>query len=267
MNFLEKLDAAADKNNSLVCVGLDPVLDKMPEEFSGSDKPLFEFNKSIIDATYELVCAYKPNSAFYEALGADGLEQLKDTCDYIKNNYTEIPIILDAKRGDIGSTNEGYAHSAFDYLGCDAITLHPYMGQKSLQPFLDRADKGCVILCQTSNEGADEFQGSTLDNEPLFKRVAKAVSEKWNKNGNCLLVVGATYPKELEEIRAITGDEMVFLVPGVGAQGGDLESMLNSGLNSKGKGLIINSSRGIIYSENPRQTAKNLQTQINQHRL
>lgn len=266
MNFIELLNRAIDKNNSLVCVGLDPVLEKLPEEFKAKEKSFFEFNKSVIDATQDLVCAYKPNSAFYEALGAEGIQQLKDTCDYIKRNYPEIPIILDAKRGDIGSTNDGYVEFAFSYLQADAITLHPYMGQKSLQPFLDKADKGCVILCQTSNEGADEFQSLEAGGENLYKAVAEAVAKNWNKNGNCLLVTGATYPEELKEIREITGDEMIFLVPGIGAQGGDLEATLNTGLNSSGKGLIINSSRAIIYAESPRLEAENLQKQINRYR-
>lgn len=266
MKFLEKLDKAVIKNNSLLCVGLDPVLEKLPQELQSAEKPFLEFNKSIIDKTNDLVCAYKPNSAFYEALGADGIKQLKETCDYINQNCPEIPIILDAKRGDIGSTNDGYINFAFEYLQVDAITLHPYMGQNSLQPFLDRSDKGCIILCQTSNEGAGEFQSLEADGEKLYKTVAKAVTEKWNKNNNCLLVTGATYPEELKEIREITGDEMVFLVPGIGAQGGEVEATLKAGLNSASKGLIINSSRAIIYAENPRQEAENLKNQTNQYR-
>lgn len=266
MSFLDQLNSLSGKNNSLVCVGLDPVLEKLPEEFRRSEKPFFEFNKSIIDSTHDLVCAYKPNSAFYEALGAEGIQQLKSTCDYIKQNYPEIPIILDAKRGDIGSTNDGYVKFAFDYLATDAITLHPYMGEKSLEPFLARTDKGCIILCQTSNEGADEFQSLEAGGEKLYRTVAKAVAEKWNKNGNCLLVVGATYPEELKEVRNIVGDQMPLLIPGIGTQGGDVEATLKSGLNSNGKGLIINSSRAIIYSENPRQAAKELKNRINKYR-
>jgi orotidine-5'-phosphate decarboxylase len=266
MSFNNQLNEAIDKNNSLVCVGLDPVLEKLPEEFRAKEKPFFEFNKSIIDATHDLVCAFKPNSAFYEALGAEGIGQLKETCDYIKQNYPGVPIILDAKRGDIGSTNNGYVQFAFDYLGCDAITLHPYMGQDSLQPFLDRSDKGCIVLCQTSNEGAGEFQSLETSGEKLYQTVAKAVAKKWNKNGNCLLVVGATYPQELSEVRQIVGGELVLLVPGIGAQDGSVEATLKAGLNDKGRGLIINSSRAIIYAENPRKETGNLQNQINQYR-
>ena len=266
MNFLDQLQNTSDKNNSLLCIGLDPVLQKLPEKFKSLENPFFEFNKFIIDATHNLVCAYKPNSAFYEALGAEGIAQLKQTCDYIKQKYPEIPIILDAKRGDIGSTNDGYVGFAYGYLKADAITLHPYMGEKSLEPFLARTDKGCIILCQTSNDGAGEFQSIESEGEKLYQKVAKAVAGKWNKNGNCLLVVGATYPEELKQVRQIIGDEMTLLIPGIGAQGGDIESTLKAGLNSSGKGLIINSSRGIIYSENPQQAAENLQSQINQNR-
>lgn len=266
MNFIDLLSNAVDKNNSLVCVGLDPVLEKLPEEFKDKEKPFLEFNKTIIDATHDLVCAYKPNSAFYEALGAEGIQQLRDTCDYIKQNYPAIPIILDAKRGDIGGTNEGYVKSAFEYLGCDAITLHPYMGRVSLEPFLNHKDKGCIILCQTSHEGAEEFQSLVSGEDELYKIIAKSVSEEWNVNGNCLLVTGATYPKKIKEVREITGAEMIFLVPGIGAQGGDIEATLKAGLNSNGKGLIINSSRAIIYAENPRKETEKLKSQINQYR-
>lgn len=266
MKFSEKLDEAVAKNKSLVCVGLDPDLDKIPDEFKAKEKPLYEFCKYIIDETNGSVCAYKPNSAFFEALGADGIQELKDTCDYIKENYPNIPIILDAKRGDIGNTNLGYTKFTFDYLGCDAITLSPYMGEKSLEPFLDRVDKGCIVLCQTSNEGAGEFQSLQTNGEELYKVVARAVADKWNKNGNCLLVTGATYSEELKEIRQITGDEMTFLVPGIGQQGGDLEATLKAGLNSQGKGLIISSSRGIIYNDNPAQAVEKLKNQINEFR-
>ncbi len=250
----------------MVCIGLDPVLGKLPEEFKAKEKPFFECNKSIIDETHDLACSYKPNSAFYEALGDDGIRQLKETCDYIKQNHPEIPIILDAKRGDIGNTNEGYIKFAFDYLQVDAITLQPYMGQQSLQPFLDQTDKGCVILCRTSNERSGEFQALEINGKKLYQTVAKAVAEKWNKNGNCLLVVGATFPEELKDVRQIVGDEMTFLVPGIGAQGGDVEATIKAGLNKQGKGLIINSSRSIIYAENPRQEAENLKNQINRYR-
>lgn len=251
MTFQKKLDAIVKKNNSLVCVGLD----------NGD----VTFNKKIIDATHDLVCAYKPNTAFYEQRGFHGIEALKMTCDYIHKKYPEIIIIIDAKRADIGSTNEGYVKFIFDYLGADAVTLHPYLGKEALAPFLERKDKGCIILCRTSNAGAGEFQDLKMGSKPLYKIVAKKVVKDWNKNKNCMLVVGATYPKELKEVRKIAGD-MTFLVPGIGAQGGDVEKTVKAGLNSKKAGMIINSSRGIIFAQNPREEAMKLRTEINKYR-
>jgi orotidine 5'-phosphate decarboxylase subfamily 2 len=264
MDFLQKLDEAASKNESLVCVGLDPDLDKFPEEFKTKEKPLFEFNKSIIDATHGSVCAYKPNSAFYEASGAEGVQQLKDTCDYIKENYPQIPIILDYKRGDIGNTNAKYAQFAFDYLNVDAITLQPYQGISELEAFFAYEEKGIFVWAKGSNQGSQEFQDLEISGETLYEKVAKAVIKTGKTNA--LLIVGATYPEELKRIREIAGEDTLILVPGVGAQGGDLEAMLKAGLNSSGRGLIINSSRGIIYSDKPGQTAAELKNQINQSR-
>ena len=251
MNFQQKLDKIVKKNNSLVCVGLD--------------KSDFKFNKAIIDSTCDLVCAYKPNSAFYEAYGVEGIGQLKKTCDYLQKKYPEIPIILDAKRADIGSTNEGYVKYAFDWLGADAITLQPYLGSEAIEPFLDRRDKGCIILCRTSNPGAGEFQDLKAGNKPIYIIVAENVVTKWNVNNNCLLVVGATYPKEMKAIRKIAGD-MTFLVPGIGAQGGDVKKTVMAGLNSKKAGMIINSSRGIIFAKNPREETIKLRDEINKYR-
>lgn len=264
MNFSKKLDAAVTKNNSLICAGLDPDLDKLPEEFRGSDKPLFEFNKHIIDVTHNLVCAYKPNSAFYEALGADGIQQLKETCDYIKSNYPEIPIILDYKRGDIGNTNAKYAQFAFEYLGVDAVTLQPYQGIQELEPYFSYEEKGIFIWVKGSNKGSEEFQNLTVKNMPLYEYVTETVIK--TGNANAMLVAGATYPEELKQIRGIAGDETPILVPGIGAQGGEIEPMLKAGLNSQGKGLIINSSRAIMYNDSPKQAAEELKNQINQFR-
>ncbi|MDO8609612.1 MAG: orotidine-5'-phosphate decarboxylase, partial [bacterium] len=253
MTFQEKLDAAIGENDSLVCVGLDSDVLKIPQHLRNNKNALFDFNKAIIDATHDLVCAYKPNSAFYESFGIVSLHQLKMTMDYLKLTYPEIPVILDAKRADIGNTNEGYVNYAFTYLNADAITLQPYLGKEALQPFLDQKEKGCIILCKTSNKGAGEFQDVLLLNDRprvkkyLYQLVAEKVFKEWNTNNNCLLVVGATYPQELAEIRKITGD-MTFLVPGIGVQGGDVEKTVKAGLNSKGAGMIINSSRGIIYA-------------------
>jgi orotidine-5'-phosphate decarboxylase len=272
MTFQQKLDSIVKRNNSLVCVGLDSDYNKLPEHIKQKQNPQFEFNKAIIDSTHDLVCAYKPNSAFYEARGAEGIQDLKMTFDYIHTQYPEIVTILDAKRADIGSTNEGYVTFIFDYLNADAVTLHPYLGQEAIAPFLKRADKGCIILCRTSNPGAGELQDLFVDNEPLYKHVAKKVVNDWNKNGNCLLVTGATYPEELAEIRKIVGD-MTFLVPGIGAQGGDVEKTVKAGLNSKKAGMIINSARNIIFAAHDegfankaREETKKLRDEINKYR-
>lgn len=244
--FQQKLDAAVAKNNSFLCVGLDSDVKKIPKHLEGEKYPQFVFNKAIIDATHDLVCAYKPNSAFYEARGASGIEELKMTCDYINNSYTDIPIILDVKRGDIGSSNEGYIAYAFDYLCVDAITLHPYLGYEALKPFIDRKEKGCIILCKTSNPGSREFQDIVSDGKPLYQIIAEKVAKDWNINSNCMLVVGATYPKELAIVRRTVGD-MTLLVPGIGSQEGETEKVVKIGLNSKGAGMIINASRSIIF--------------------
>jgi orotidine-5'-phosphate decarboxylase len=255
MNFIEKLENCSKKNNSLVCVGLDSDISKLPDVILKEKHQQFSFNKAIIDATHDLVCAYKPNIAFYESRGLPGIEAIKLTCDYLRQTYPEIPLILDAKRADIGNTNEGYAKFAFDYLGVDAITLHPYLGKEALKPFLDRNDKGCIILCKTSNPGAGEFQDLEANHKPLYQIVAENVVHDWNYNQNCLLVVGATYPDELKQVRKIVG-EMMLLVPGIGAQGADLEKTLKAGLTQQKSGLIINSSRVIIFASNGIDFAK-----------
>jgi len=252
MTFIEKLDAAVSKNNSLVCVGLD--------------QGTHEFDKIILDATNQYVCVYKLNFAFYEANGVNGWSDLKKTVEYLKKNHPQIPLIADAKRGDIGSTNQAYAKAIFDELGFDAVTVNPYVGREGLQPFLDRADNGIIILCKTSNPGSGEFQDlSTGSRQALWQKVAENVVRDWNKNHNCLLVVGATYPEELAQVRKIVGD-MTLLVPGIGAQGGEVEATVKAGLNSKKAGIIINSSRGIIFADNPGLAAKTLRDTINQNR-
>lgn len=273
MTFQQKLDAIIQKNNSLVCVGLDSDFEKLPEFIKSQEHPQFVFNKTIIDNTHDLVLAYKLNSAFYEALGDRGVTELKKTCDYLRETYPEIPIILDAKRADIGNTNEGYIKYCFDYVQADAVTLQPYLGGEALQPFLALVDKGIIILCKTSNPGSGEFQDSLINGEQLYKYVCKKVVNSWNTNKNCLLVVGATYPEEMAEIRSIAGD-MTFLVPGIGAQGGDIEKTIKAGLNSQKAGLIIHSARGIIFASNgedfakkAREETKKLQTEINTYRM
>lgn len=272
-DFQSKLQNSVSINNSLLCVGLDSNPDKLPAHLPKQAEPQFAFNKAIIDATADLVCAYKPNSAFYEGAGAEGIAELQKTCQYILKTYPNIPIILDAKRADIGSTNEGYTKFAFEYLQVDAITLHPYLGKEALEPFLAHQDKGLIILCRTSNPGANEFQDLRSGKEKIYQIVARTVQNDWNTNGNCLLVVGATYPEEMAEIRKIVGDTMVFLVPGVGAQGGDVEQTLKAGLTTRRDGLIISSSREIIFAsdgpdfaEAARQKAITLRDEINRYR-
>lgn len=264
-NFKGSLVSAISKNNSLLCVGLDPDWEKLPQSFKKNVYPQFAFNKTVIDQTHDLVCAYKPNSAFYEYLGSEGIRQLKFTCDYIHETSPEILILLDAKRADIASTSRGYVSYAFDYLRVDAITLHPYLGKEALQPFLDHKDKGCMILSRTSNPGAGEFQDLKLrSGESLYLYIARQVSETWNENDNCMLVVGATQPDQLKLVREVS-DEIPFLIPGVGKQGGELESAVKYGVNDQGL-AIINSSSGIIFAPDPRKAAEELKNEINKYR-
>ncbi len=266
MNFMEKLTDSARKNQSLLCVGLDIDPERMPENTG-----IFEFNKAIIDATSDLVCAYKPNLAFYEALGNDGLEALKRTIDYIPDN---IPVIADAKRNDIGNTARAYASAIFNHLKFDATTVNPYLGFDSLEPFFEHRDKGIFILCRTSNAGAVDFQSLNCEFEngyrPLFEIVSLKASQ-WNKYGNIGLVIGATYPEELRIIRQNHPD-MPLLIPGIGAQGGDLALTIKYGVDIHGEKAIINSSRQIIYAskqkdfaEAARQAALELRNEINRH--
>lgn len=273
MNFIDTLNGAVDKNDSLVCVGLDSELSKLPEQFKGSKTPMLDFNKAIIDATADLVCAYKPNAAYYEAEGPAGVEQLRDTVSYIHDKYPHVPVILDAKRGDIGSTNDQYIKYIFDYLGIDAVTLHPYLGKESLESFLALKDKGLFILCRTSNPGAGELQDLEVDGEKFYRHVARSVASDWNTNGNCAIVVGATYPKELAEIREIIGPNMPVLMPGLGVQGGDVEASIKAGLGANKRGLIANSARGIIFAssgadfaEAARRETLKLRDEINKYR-
>ncbi len=261
MNFLKKLSVSVDKNNSLLCVGLDSDTHKLP-----AGKSQFDFNKEIVDATADLVCAFKANSAFYEGNGAEGIAQLQQTIAYIHNKHSAIPVIVDAKRADIGNTNDGYVDYIFNYLNADATTLHPYLGREALEPFLNLEDKGMIILCRTSNSGVEDTQDVVVEGKPYYQYLAGKIASEWNVNKNCLLVVGATYPKEMREIRELVGDDMTFLVPGVGAQGGDAKAVIEAGQNSSGDGLIVNSARGIIFADNPREEAKKLHAEINKFR-
>ena len=259
--FLEKLRRRWSDGHTLLCVGLDLELERLPTARAANgdavdvETAFFNFNAAIVDATADLVCAYKPNAAFYERHGAAGWNALARTIAYIHSRYPAVPVLLDAKRGDIGNTAQAYADAIFDTLGADAVTLHPYLGGDALQPFLTRADRGCFILVHTSNPGASEFQDVTVHEggemmaQPLYLAVARQVASNWNGNGNCGLVVGATYPEQLQMVRQAVGD-LSLLIPGIGAQGGDLAAVVNSGLDSQGAGLLISASRSITYASN-----------------
>lgn len=265
MPIIDKYNLRVDKANSLVCVGMDSEFDKLPEEFKKLDNPQFEFNKKIIKETNEFVASYKLNIAFYEARGDKGIRELKMTTDYLRKNYPDIFLVCDSKRGDIGNTNRGYIDFILDWLGFDAMTISPYLGGESLKPFLEREDKGIIVLCRTSNPGAGELQDLVFNGKPLWQIVAEKVSREWNKNNNCILVVGATCPEEMKKIREVVGD-MTFLIPGIGAQGGVVEAVVKAGIDSKRKGMIIHSARGIIFSQNPKGETIKLKDEINKYR-
>jgi len=247
-NFRELLEAQWEQGKFL-CVGLDSEYEKIPEAArqAGVGETIVAFNRAVIDATKDIVCAYKPNSAFYEAHGDEGCKAMRETIQYILEAAPHVPVIMDSKRGDIGNTNNGYVASAFDHLHADAITVNPYPGREALLPFLERKEKGVIVWCRTSNNGAGEFQDLQIDGEPLYKVVARHVAETWNTNGNCALVVGATYPEELREVRAIVGD-MPILIPAIGAQGGEVEKTVAAGKDSRGRGMIISASRAVIFA-------------------
>lgn len=254
ISFYDKLSNAWNKNKSLVCVGLDSDPLKLPQHLTGEKYKIFEFNRAIIDATADIVCAYKPNVAFYS--GSNAEEELLLTISYLKDTYPEIPIILDSKRGDIGNTAELYAKESYDKYGADAVTVSPYMGSDSLEPFLKRTDRGVIILCRTSNPGGKDLQNLLVDGTPLYLRVAALAANEWNANNNVGLVVGATVHDELAQVRAVVGDDMPFLVPGIGAQGGDISRVVRAGRNTQGTGLIINSSRGVIFASSGKDFAE-----------
>jgi orotidine-5'-phosphate decarboxylase len=256
MRDFNTLIAEKWSEKKFLCVGLDPDLDKIPARFvSGPvEETLVRFNTYIIDEVGEYQCAYKPNSAFYERYGDAGMRALKNTIEYVHSTQPEIPVILDAKRADIGNTNLGYVSYAFEYLKADAITVHPYMGGESLKEFFDCENKGIFVMCRNSNPGAGEFQDLSIDGSPLYMHLAEAFRDKWNYHGNCGLVVGATFPEEIKNIREAV-PVMPFLIPGTGAQGGDLEKSVAYGKNRDGKGFILSTSRAIIYAESPRAKA------------
>jgi orotidine-5'-phosphate decarboxylase len=245
MSFFSDMNAASVRNNSLVCVGLDPDFKKLPECVKGAAKPFFEFNKAIVDATKDLVSCYKPQAAYYAGCGRE--DELLDTISYIHEAAPGVPVILDVKRGDIGSTAEQYAKEAFERYQADAVTVNPYMGYDTLKPFLDYTEKGVIILCRTSNPNSGDLQSLVCDGIPVYEHVAKLVRDKWNAAGNAAIVVGATYPEELEHLRKLC-PELPFLVPGVGAQGGSVAEVIKNGAVEGWGGLMINSSRGIIFA-------------------
>ncbi len=244
-SFINKLSGAWAAHNSLLCVGLDPDMARLPAHLQWQPDAIYRFCKDIIDATADLACAFKPQIAYFSALRAE--DQLEAICAYLREQYPHIPVILDAKRGDIGATAEQYAREAFERYGADAVTVNPYMGFDSIAPYLEWQDRGTIILCRTSNPGGSDLQFLTVDGQPLYQHVARMVAEKWNTNGQCALVVGATFPKELAEVRQMIGN-MPLLVPGIGAQGGDIHATVNAGKTAQGTGMMINSSRAILYA-------------------
>ncbi|TYT22982.1 orotidine-5'-phosphate decarboxylase [Luteimonas viscosa] len=276
MRFADKLRARWDEADTLLCVGLDPDPAKFPEAFAASEPDdtadaLFAFCRDIVDATAAYACAFKPQIAYFSAHNG-GEAALQRLIAHINGAHPDVPVILDAKRGDIGSTASQYAIEAFDRYGADAVTLNPYMGRDSAEPFLQRNDRGCIFLCHTSNPGARDFQELQVDGVPLYQRIARTIAADWNTDGNCALVVGATYPGELKVIRGIVGD-MPLLIPGVGAQGGDVEAVVRNGAAADGAGLMINSSRGILYAspgagyaEAAADAARSLRDAINRFR-
>ncbi len=249
MNFVTSLEAAWAHNDSLLCVGLDPDPAKFPAALKGRSDAILEFCKSIADATADLACAFKPQIAYFAAHRAE--DQLEALNKHIHDRHPGIPVILDAKRGDIGATAEQYAREAFERYGADALTVNPYMGFDSIEPYLAWKERGVVILCRTSNAGGSDLQfletGGEGGKRRLYQHVAELVATKWNAGGQCALVVGATFPAELAEVRRLVGD-MPLLVPGIGAQGGDIEATVSAGRTAAGTGLMINSSRAILYA-------------------
>lgn len=253
MNFQQKLTKIIKNNNSLLCIGLDPEIEKLPEHLQKSKNGLFLFNKEIIDQTADLVCAYKPNIAFYEALGIDGLKSLKKTIEYLKDKYPDIPVILDAKRADIGNTARMYAKALFEYWEADATTVYPYLGLDTVIPFLEYKNQSTILLIKTSNPDAKIFLDEKGSKQPFYMKVAQTI-KTWNFN-NIAVFVGATYPEQLNTIRKLFPN-LPILTAGIGAQGGQVEKVVRAGVDKEGGNLICNSSREIIYAGNGKDFAK-----------
>jgi orotidine-5'-phosphate decarboxylase len=278
MKFIDRLNQASQQRNSLLCVGLDPDPARFPAHLARRPDAIFEFCRAIVDATADLACCFKPQIAYFSARRAE--DQLERIIAHIHEQHPGLPVILDAKRGDIGSTADLYAVEAFERYGADAVTVNPYLGRDSVEPFLAHRDKGVILLCRTSNPGGSDLQFLEVDGpagkERLFERVARLVAGEWNQHGQCALVVGATYPTEIRRVRQLVGD-MPLLVPGIGAQGGDIAATVKAGRNSTGMGLMINSSRAILYAgtqadggenfaEAARQVALQTRDEINRFR-
>ncbi|HEX7417270.1 MAG TPA: orotidine-5'-phosphate decarboxylase [Steroidobacteraceae bacterium] len=269
-SFVERLRAAWHSRDSLVCVGLDPELERLPAALGREHESIYRFNCAVIDATADLVCAYKPQIAHYAAVGAE--RELERTIAYVHAVHPDIPVLLDAKRGDVGHTAERYAIEAFERYGADAVTVNPYLGSDSLAPFLKYRDRGVFVVCRTSNAGARDLQDLETGGGRLFEAVARLAATAWNEHGNCGLVVGATYPRDLAAVRAIV-DDMPLLLPGVGAQGGDVAAAVTSGRTARGDGLLVSSSRAILYASGgadfaaaARLATQALRGDINRHR-
>ena len=272
--FIRRLATAWVANNSLLCVGIDPDRERLPAHLKGRPRAILEFGRAIVDATADLACAFKPQIAYFHADRAE--EELEELIAWIHQRHPGIPVILDAKRGDIGSTAEQYAREAFERYDADAVTVSPFLGRDSITPYTEHTERGVIILCRTSNAGGSDMQSLEVDGptgrERVYQRIARTVATEWNAHGNCALVVGATYPQELAEVRRIVGD-MPLLVPGVGAQGGDIEATVRAGRTADGAGLMINSSRAILYAsagedfaQAAREVAIATRDAINRHR-
>jgi len=246
--FNQQLQSAWASQGSMLCVGFDPHPKRLPLSLQGKPEGIFEFCREIADATADLVCSFKPQFAYFASQRAEA--QLEKLIKHLKDKYPHIPVILDSKRGDIGSTADHYALEAFDRYGADAVTVNPYMGFDTIEPYLKHAGKGVIVLCRTSNPGGSDLQFLNVNSgEPLYLHIARLASQKWNSSGQISLVVGATFPEEIAKVRAIVGD-MPLLIPGIGAQGGDIDATVKAGsiAGAPGTGMIINSSRAILYA-------------------
>ncbi|MCU0764735.1 MAG: orotidine-5'-phosphate decarboxylase [Burkholderiaceae bacterium] len=245
VTFIDKLESRWRSADSLLCIGLDPDPTRFPAHLRDRDDAIFAFCAAVADATAEFACAFKPQVAYFAGARAEG--QLESLIAHLRARYPQVPVLLDAKRGDIGATAEHYAREAFERYGADAVTLSPFMGRDSIEPFTAYADRGVFVLCRTSNPGGDDLQMLEVAGERLYERVARLAAAQWNRSGQLGLVVGATYPAELARVRAIAGG-LPLLVPGIGAQGGDVQASVLAGQTAGGAGMLINSSRAILYA-------------------